>query len=96
MTSRSGGTGFPRDSRTRDRLREAQQLEAQALTEVCRAQEGLIRVCAKRDAALAAVDAAQAALVRVSGLERAALLLDTDVAALRKVVNAQGRREPED
>lgn len=95
MTDSSRGTGLPRDSRTRDRLREAQQLEARALADVCRAQETLSRICTKRDVAQAALETAQAALVRASGLERAALLLAADAAALRRVANAHSRQASE-
>jgi hypothetical protein len=93
-------TRMPRDVRARERLREAQQQEAQALAVVCAAQDALARTCAKRDAVLAAangkvgqaragVESAQGALVRVSGLDRAALLLGLDPAELRK---RNGRR----
>jgi hypothetical protein len=91
---------MPRDVRARERLREAQQQEAQALAAVCAAQEALAKTCAKRDAVLAAatakvdqaqagVESAQDALVRVSGLDRAALLLSLNPAELRK---RNGRR----
>jgi hypothetical protein len=101
MTSRSTRTTRrPRDSRTRDRLLEAQQLEAEALADVCAAQEDLNKACLKRDTALAAasarvdeaqgaVELAQTALVRVSGLDRAALLLAIDATTLRKVANSK-------
>jgi hypothetical protein len=104
MTNRSTRTiRRPRDSQTGDRLLEAQQLETEALADVCAAQEGLSNACLKRDAALAAanarvdeaqsvVEAAQAALVRVSGIDRAALLLAVDATTLRKVASSKNRQ----
>ena len=108
MTSRSPRTiRRPRDARTRDRLVEAQQLEAHALAGVCAAQEGLSRACAKRDAvvaranvaveqARATVESAQAVLIRVSGIDRAALLLAVEATALRKVASSRNGRRPEE
>jgi hypothetical protein len=87
--------------RARERLREAQLREAEAVAAVCAAQDVLARACAKRDAVLesatavvdqaqASVHAAQTGLVQVSGVERAALLLGVGPAELRK--SANGRR----
>jgi hypothetical protein len=85
-------------------MREAQRQEAEALAGVCVAQDGLAKAQAKRDAVIAAataavdqaqavVESAQAALVRVSGIDRAAVLLDADAAELRKIAGSRnGRR----
>lgn len=92
----------PRDTRTRERLREAQHREATAVAAVCAAEQAVHRARAKRDAivasatvtvdqAQAALEAAQSALVAVSGIDRAALLLGIDAAALRKRVARSGR-----
>jgi hypothetical protein len=89
---------------TRERLIKAQRAEAQALTAVCAAEEILRKACAKRDAILAAaqavvddaqseVEETQAALIRVSGLDRAALLVDADPGELRKVAILERRGE---
>lgn len=93
------GGRLPRDVRARERLREAQLQETEAVAAICAAEEALRKACAKRDAAVAAasatvdrarasVESAQVALVRVSGLDRAAVLLGVDTATLRKVVGA--------
>ncbi|HZC72090.1 MAG TPA: hypothetical protein VE442_15460 [Jatrophihabitans sp.] len=107
MTTGSPHTArMPRDVRARERLREAQQQEAQALAAVCAAQDRLAKADAKRNAVLAAatakvgqaqagVDSAQGALVRVSGLDRAALLLGIDPAELRKIAGARNGRRTE-
>ena len=98
------GTRMPRDVRARERLRLAQQQEAQALAAVFAAQRKLDQACAKREAALEAatalvdtaqesVAAMQAALVSVSGVERAAALLDIEVAQLRRSIGNGRRRD---
>ena len=106
MTNRPGRAAVrrPRDARVRDRLLEAQQIEAEALAGVCLALDDLARTSAKRDAVMAtatarvdeaqaAVESAQATLVEVSGLARAAQLLAMNPAALRKISNSRpGRR----
>lgn len=95
----------PRDVHARQRLREAQQQETRAVATVWTAQQALAKACAKRDAAVAAatvavdraqasVADAQAALVKVSGLERAAVLLGTEVTDLRRSVNNGRRADP--
>jgi hypothetical protein len=101
----------PRDVRVRERLREAQQQEAQAMAAVCAAQHALDKACTKRDAAIAAaaavvdrahgsVSAAQAALVMVSGLDRAAVLLGMGANDLRRKLSnghtaeTRARRSP--
>lgn len=101
---------MPLDIRTRERMREAQLAETKAVNAVCSAQAALVRAAAKRDRAVAAADAAlrraelelaqrQAALVGVSGLDRAAALLDTTPAKLRRTTTvaldepaSEGRR----
>jgi hypothetical protein len=86
---------LPRDVRVRERMRAAQQQEGAALAGVCVAMEQLRRASARRDTvvaaatavvdrAQAAVEAAHAEVVRISGIERAALILAMDVAELRK------------
>jgi ferric-dicitrate binding protein FerR (iron transport regulator) len=101
-TRRRSGYPTPRDSRARERLREAQQQETQAVASVCAAVQSLDKACAKRDAALSvaaalveqaqeSVTAAQAALVGVSGFDRAAALLGMPPRDLRRNVG-RGRR----
>jgi hypothetical protein len=96
-------TRLPRDARARGRLREAQQREAEALAAVYVAESALTRAHARRDAALAAATAvveraeegvanAQTALVEVSGLPRASLLLAVDPSDLRKNVGSRNTR----
>jgi hypothetical protein len=88
---------MPRDVHTRERLRAAQQAEARAVTAVCTAQASLAGVSRKRDATIAAANSTvttaenalartQAALVDISGLDRAAALLGIDKATLRRAV----------
>jgi hypothetical protein len=104
MTTRSTRSiRRPRDDRARSRLLEAQQLEAEALTDVYAAQENVTKACVKRDAAIAAaearvedaeraVESAKGALVRVSGLDRAAMLLAVEATTLRKGRSAKTSR----
>jgi hypothetical protein len=85
----------PTDLRARERLRDAQTAEARAVTAVYAAEAGRDAAIERRDqawaAAAALVDAAEddlavarAAVVTVSGLDRAAVLLGTAKADLRK------------
>jgi hypothetical protein len=101
MTGVARSARMPRDVRARERLREAQLRESEAVAAVCAAHDALARAAAKRDAVLASatatvdqahasVQAAQAALVQVSGADRAAQLLGVDPAEMRKSRN--GRR----
>lgn len=103
MTIGTARAARPRDLQARERLRRAQQRESQALAAVCTAQRALDRAQGKRQAALAAADAvveqaqtvvtdAQAGLVAVSGLERAAVLLGLDPGELRKTSSARAER----
>lgn len=91
------GRRSQRDGRARVRLLEAQRAEAKALTAVERAVFARDRAQRKFEAVRAAqekhvadaeqrVAAAQAALVDVSGLERAAQLLDLPARKLRSAV----------
>jgi len=96
MAQRAGSAGrLPRDVVARERLRRAHQEEVRAVSAVCAAQCGLAAARLKRDRAVAAADAvvvdaerelatAQTALVEVSGLDRAGVLLGLNRAALRR------------
>jgi len=90
-------TRRPLDERARGRLREAQRVESDAVAAVHAAsvnrdgaQAKLNAVIAKHQGAIddadRAVSKAQSRLVSVSGIERAALLLEQPVAALRAVL----------
>ena len=90
-------TGRPIDERARARLREAQRVESDAVALVVAAELNRERTRAKLDAVIAkhqvaieeadqALSRAQAHLVSVSGMARAALLVDQPVAALRAAV----------
>lgn len=92
-------TRRPLDERARARLRNAQRLEADAVADVHAAavnkesaQNKLDAVIAKHQFAIAEADRelgkAQAQLVSVSGIKRAALLLEQPVAALRATVRS--------
>lgn len=89
--------GMPVSSDVRERLRAAQQAEAEAIAAV---QKALVAEAAARarldqvflrhqdrlSKAARAVHAAQAAVVHTSGLERAAALLDVSSKVLRSAV----------
>jgi len=90
-------TGRPIDERARARLRDAQRVESDAVALVLAAELNRERTRAKLDAVItnhrAAIDEAdhalskaQAHLMSVSGMARAALLVDQPVAALRVAV----------
>jgi hypothetical protein len=92
-------TRRPLDERARARLRDAQRVESDAVSAVHAAtvvkesaQAGLDDVIAKHqgtiDEADHALSQAQAQLVSVSGIVRAALLLEQPVAALRAAVRS--------
>ena len=92
-------TGRPIDERARARLRDAQRVESDAVALVLAAELNRERTRAKLDAVIAkhqvaieeadqALGKAQAHLVSVSGMARAALLVDQPVAALRAAVRA--------
>ena len=79
-------------SRTaRDRLREAQQAEARALHAVDAAAATRARAARHLEAADQQLAEAQAVVAATSGLERAAYLLDLDIAELRRRVRAAER-----
>jgi hypothetical protein len=91
---------MPRDVHARERLRQAQQAEAVAVAAVVAAIAVLDRAKSKRDVAIAAAEAvveraaagvadAEVALIGVSGLDRAALLLGVNRAHLRKPRNTR-------
>ena len=90
-------TGRPIDERARARLRDAQRVESDAVALVLAAEVNRERTRAKLDAVIAkhqvaieeadhALSKAQAHLVTVSGMDRAALLVDQPVGALRAAV----------
>ena len=90
-------TGRPIDERARARLRDAQRVESDAVALVVAAELNRERTRAKLDAVIArhqvaieeadqALSRAQAHLVSVSGMARAALLVDQPVAALQAAV----------
>jgi hypothetical protein len=92
-------TGRPIDERARARLRDAQRVESDAVALVVAAEVNRERTRARLDAVIAkhqvaieeadqALSKAQAQLVSVSGMARAALLVDQPVAALRAAVRA--------
>ena len=78
-------TDLPTTETARARLRAAQKAEATALREVEAADRIRQRARGTLDEAEASLRAAQLELVRVSGLDRAALLLDLPVDKLRSV-----------
>lgn len=77
-------TATPASRTARDRLREAQQTEARALKDVDAAARTRARAAEQLDAADAKLARAQAAVAAISGVERAAYLLDLDPAELRR------------
>ena len=101
-------TRRPLDEGARARLRDAQRLESDAVARVLAAAISREGARAKLDAVIAkhqvaigdadnAVDKAQSHLVSVSGIQRAALLLDEPVAALRASIRSTtgaAREEP--
>ena len=91
-------SGIPIGVDVRERLRAAQRAEAQAIAAVQKALAAeaatrarldgvILRHQANLSKAAHAVHAAQATLVRTSGLERAAALLDVSSRVLRAAVN---------
>lgn len=83
---RSTMTTHPYSSAVRERLIAAQRAESAALKLVEAAERASRRAAAKAAAADLALARAQAGVVDVSGLERAALLLDVDATLLRRRV----------
>ena len=85
----------PTDPRARERLREAQAVEARTVAAVYGAESRVERAAAKRDRArevadvwvtdaVRVLDRARADLVSVSGVDRAALLLGLSRSELRR------------
>jgi len=102
----SQGDRLPRDVHARERLRDAQRAESGAVAAVYTASGALERAFAKREAAVAAANAtvdraravlatAQAELVRVSGLDRAAALLGATKIELRRTIAFKAPEDPE-
>lgn len=79
-------TPHPCSSAVRERLIAAQRAEVAALKLVEAAERASQRAAFKAAAADLALAKAQAGIVDVSGLERAALLLDVDASVLRRRV----------
>lgn len=103
MPASANSTRLPRDVEARERLQQAQRAEAAAVADVYRAEAALTRAQMKFEATVAAatkvvddahavVDRTQAALVAVSGRDRAAQLLGIDRVELRKGSAARGAR----
>lgn len=84
---------LPVDPSARQRLLDAQRAEADALNVVERAQRARDRLQAKLDAAAAAVDDARYEVIKVSGLARAALLLNEEEAVLRRATRLARSRD---
>lgn len=77
-------TRHPYSSAVRERLIAAQRAEAAALKLVEAAERASHQAANRAAAADLALAKAQAGVVKVSGLERAALLLDVEATALRR------------
>jgi hypothetical protein len=75
----------------RRRLQEAQRAEAVALAETTRAYAARGRVQERVDAADRVIADAVATLAEVSGLERAAQLLDQSVGVVKRAVQSAAR-----
>lgn len=87
-------TPHPSDPSARTRLREAQRQEADALKAVELATRTRDRAQRKLDATNVEVGAAKYALISVSGMARAALLLGEDQPKLRRCVRAAHAGSP--
>lgn len=87
-------TSMPIDDSARARLRAAQKAEATALRDVEAADRVRQRAQQKLNAAEATLREAQLELVRVSGPERAAGLLDLPVERLPSVAKAKRQQSP--
>jgi uncharacterized membrane protein YccC len=79
-------TNHPIGEGARRRLQEAQRAEARALAETTKAHAACARVERKFDAARGEVDKAIARLVEVSGVVRAAQLLDQSVVDVKRAL----------
>jgi hypothetical protein len=91
---------YPKDARARERLRLAQQREAQAVAaffaaakrvaaEESKRVDALSKYQASVDAANDKLDEARAQLVQVSGVERAAILVAESTATLRSAAKSR-------
>jgi hypothetical protein len=76
------------DDSARRRLREAQLAESRALRACGAAESSRAAVLAKLQDAEGAVSSARRELIRVSGVERAAVLMQVPVAELRRLGRA--------
>lgn len=79
-------THLTADESARTRLRDAQKAEITALRVVEAAELVRSRALRRLDSATSTVAAAHVALIRVSGVDRAALLLDLPAKELRRVL----------
>ena len=84
----------PVNDAARARLRDAQKAEAQALRLVGAAEKVRARAQRTLEKAERSLAEAQAGLVRVSGADRAALLLDEPVGVLRTRLRQVGASSP--
>ncbi|MFC6706861.1 hypothetical protein [Flexivirga alba] len=80
-------SAYPVNDNARQRLRDAQRAEAEALAAVTRAQLARSKLQTKVDASDLAVAAAIRRLVDVSGAERTAQLLDETTRAVRRWIH---------
>lgn len=88
-------TTVPIGSDARRRLQEAQRAESAALAATTKAYAALIRVQRRVETAQGEVDRAVAALVDVSGVDRAAQLLGQPVGVVRRAHQRCTRQTPE-
>lgn len=86
----------PVNDAARGRLREAQKAEAQALRLVGAAEKVRARAQRTLEKAERSLAEAQSGLVKVSGADRAALLLDEPVGVLRTRLRQVGANTPRD
>ena len=84
----------PVSDAARERLRNAQRAEANALRVVGAAEKVRDRALRALEKAERSLSEAQAGLVKVSGADRAALLLDEPVGALRIRLRQVGASTP--
>lgn len=83
---------FPIDERARERLREAQRLESDALKAIGVAARAHQAAVARTEQTQTDLDSAYAALVKVSGEARAARLTGVAVKSLRRGARNVGSR----
>lgn len=82
---------LPTREDARRRLQEAQRAEAVALADTTKAYAARARVQHRVDSADAAIAEAVAKLAEVSGLERAAQLLDQPVGLIKRAAQSSAR-----